>query len=289
MQYLNLLISVLQSERYQDASHTERSIWMSLMSHCAFQENGGVIRGCLEWPENKVLRQLGLTRDEIRMPSKLWTWSGSDLRVEYYPKDQERVVKAKRKGGQNRHNSAKTDTQEPPENPPNTSTAPSTPDRTPARTPDSTAPDDPDRTPGRERNGMEGKGRIVCGARERLELIPETLSAYPKPVGDRREAELALANEQEFEPGEILRRVKAFARVVAEIPKGARNRRVCNLDAYFGGRRWTDDLAVWKADAIRAELGDTKPQGISAQNAAERYPLANWPITNGLKPQPVTA
>lgn len=98
MEYLNINVSILDSEEFLDAPADQHSVWLRLMRYCAVQENGGRIPGCRTWSDQKCLMVLRCTRDSLHTESRLWGWENDDLEVEFYPDEQEKALRAKRRG-----------------------------------------------------------------------------------------------------------------------------------------------------------------------------------------------
>lgn len=97
MTYLNIPAVVLRNEVMTDATHAQKGVWLTLMAYCVEQENGGKIRGVFAWSEIKLARALGVQKSDLFEGSPLWTRKGDDLEVEFYPKEKQRIVQAKRK------------------------------------------------------------------------------------------------------------------------------------------------------------------------------------------------
>lgn len=99
MRWLNIEIATLRSPSFVGAEPVERATWLSLLAYCADQENGGVIKRCRDWKDRQWQQTCGITLLEAQLEAELWTWSGDDLRVAYYPKTKEEEIKAKRQAG----------------------------------------------------------------------------------------------------------------------------------------------------------------------------------------------
>lgn len=99
MRWLNIEIATLRSPAFVGAEPVERATWLSLLAYCADQENGGVIKRCRDWKDRQWQQTCGITLLEAQLEAELWTWSGDDLRVAYYPKTKEEEIKAKRQAG----------------------------------------------------------------------------------------------------------------------------------------------------------------------------------------------
>lgn len=99
MNYLNLSIESLSTEEFIGSPPLDRATWLCLMRYCAHHETGGIIKGVKGWPERKLIGLLSVMPQEINKESPLWEWKGSNLKVNFYPTDQEKACKAKRKAG----------------------------------------------------------------------------------------------------------------------------------------------------------------------------------------------
>lgn len=102
MEYLNIHVSAIDGEAMQDAEAAEVRTWLFLMRYCAGQENGGRIEGARGWSDRKWLKLASLSTGEVaasKAAQGLWQWEGDDLLVNFYPSEQEKVLKAQRKGG----------------------------------------------------------------------------------------------------------------------------------------------------------------------------------------------
>jgi hypothetical protein len=99
MEWLNIHTSTIDSPEVGAAEPQDIGTWLKLLRYCAGQENGGRIRGAKEWPERLWLFGVKVTSADVQRQCGLWTWQGTDLLVEFYPKQKETEVRAKRKGG----------------------------------------------------------------------------------------------------------------------------------------------------------------------------------------------
>jgi len=97
--WLNIELPTLRSEEFLGSEPVERATWLCLMAYCADQENSGVIKGCNEWSDRKLQQIIGVTAEEIRATSDLWSWTGNNLRLWGYPVDKEEEIKACREAG----------------------------------------------------------------------------------------------------------------------------------------------------------------------------------------------
>lgn len=99
MKYLNLELVHLRSSEYLGSDPLDRATWLCLLAWCADQENGGRIAGAGRWKDRRWQQLVGVTEDEVRRPSELWTWTDDDLEVAFYPREQEAATKARRSNG----------------------------------------------------------------------------------------------------------------------------------------------------------------------------------------------
>jgi len=99
MNWLNLELTTLRSEKYIGSDPVQRATWLNLLAYCADQENGGTIQSCSEWGSRKWLGLLGVTKEEVLSDSLLWNWSGENVVVWKYPKAKESEVRQKRISG----------------------------------------------------------------------------------------------------------------------------------------------------------------------------------------------
>lgn len=99
MEYLNLHVGVLDSPELVGAEPVDRATWLYLMRYCAGQESGGRIVGCAAWGDRRWQQIARITLKEVRRKTDLWHWDGDDLVVEFYPREQESAVRAKRQAG----------------------------------------------------------------------------------------------------------------------------------------------------------------------------------------------
>lgn len=100
MNWLNIEIKNLTGEEFLGESPAVNGVWLRLMSYCAQQENGGVIKDCANWKDAKWGFIVKVYKSEIKEDTALWTWKGNNLHVWSYPMAHEIATQAKRKGGQ---------------------------------------------------------------------------------------------------------------------------------------------------------------------------------------------
>lgn len=96
MNWLNLHVSVLDSEDVCGCEPVERATWLFLLRYCVGQENGGRIANCREWKDRKWQQVVRVTGREVNAECSLWHWDGNDLVVCYYPTEKEDELRKKR-------------------------------------------------------------------------------------------------------------------------------------------------------------------------------------------------
>jgi hypothetical protein len=96
MNWLNLNITVLDSEEFLGAEPIQRATWLCLLRYCIGQENGGRIKGAKSWTDRKWQQVVRVTGEEAAASCELWTWEGEDLVVAFYPNEKETEVRQKR-------------------------------------------------------------------------------------------------------------------------------------------------------------------------------------------------
>lgn len=99
MKYINIEISVTHTPEFLCAEPTQRATWLSLLSHCCEQENGGKVAKCSKWNDREWQLICGITLAEAQNVCGLWHFKGQNLVVRHYPEDQEKMMKNKRLGG----------------------------------------------------------------------------------------------------------------------------------------------------------------------------------------------
>ena len=99
MEWLKLDLRTLRSPEYIGSEPTARATWLNLLAYCADEENGGRIVGCEEWKDRMWQQLAGVTHEEVRESSELFTWDGSDLIIWNYPSNTENLVKTRREAG----------------------------------------------------------------------------------------------------------------------------------------------------------------------------------------------
>jgi hypothetical protein len=99
MEFINLHVSVLDSDQFKGATPTQRATWLCLMRYLVGQEDGDTIEKCRGWSDRKWQQVCAVTLQEVDDVCELWKWAGDDLEVNFYPEQAERETKAKRRGG----------------------------------------------------------------------------------------------------------------------------------------------------------------------------------------------
>ena len=99
MNYLNIKLAETRTPDFLGSEHTDIATWLKLAIFCADQENGGRIGECREWPDNRLMHVLRVTREQLENESPLWTWEGTDLVLWGYPVDQEKKCQKQREAG----------------------------------------------------------------------------------------------------------------------------------------------------------------------------------------------
>jgi hypothetical protein len=97
--WINLNVTVLDSEEFLGADPTERATWLCLLRYCVGQENAGRIEGARRWKDRKWQQVVRVTGKEVAAECDLWSWDGDDLIVEFYPLDKEVEVQTNRANG----------------------------------------------------------------------------------------------------------------------------------------------------------------------------------------------
>lgn len=92
MNWINLNVTVLDSEEFLGADPVERATWLCLLRYCIGQENGGRIEGARLWKDRKWQQVVRVTGKEVASECDLWTWDGDDLLVAFYPTDKEAEI-----------------------------------------------------------------------------------------------------------------------------------------------------------------------------------------------------
>ena len=99
MEWLKLDLRWIRSPEYIGSDPVGRATWLSLMAFCADKENGGRIQDCGKWPDRMWQQMCGVTLEETRQESDLFTWDGEDLVVAFYPTKTEGIVQSRREAG----------------------------------------------------------------------------------------------------------------------------------------------------------------------------------------------
>ena len=99
MDWVKLQIWVVKTPDYISCEPTQRAAWLNLLAHCAEQENGGRIKGAKEWGDRMWMQLCGVLKAEVSEDCGLFQWEGSDLVVNFYPEEEERLVQKNRENG----------------------------------------------------------------------------------------------------------------------------------------------------------------------------------------------
>jgi hypothetical protein len=99
MNWINLNVTVLDSEEFLGADPVERATWLCLLRYCVGQENSGHIAGARLWKDRKWQQVVRVTGREVASECELWAWDGDDLIVSFYPIDKEVEVQTNRSNG----------------------------------------------------------------------------------------------------------------------------------------------------------------------------------------------
>ena len=99
MIWLNIPTAFLRSPEFVGSEPIERATWLSLLGYCCEQENGGKIADSANWKDRQWQQTCGVSLDEVKFDSKLWSWDGETLVLFAYPIDKQHEVQAKREGG----------------------------------------------------------------------------------------------------------------------------------------------------------------------------------------------
>jgi hypothetical protein len=254
MNWINLNVTVLDSEEFLGADPTERGTWLCLMRYCCGQENGGKIEGAKAWKDRKWQQVVRVTLKEVQASCDLWRWEGDDLIIGFYPEEKEAEVRHKRENAKT--NGARG----------------GRPKKTNVDPPEGTNVgllEKPMLVNSAKAEG-EGEGE---GNEKGKELPPKSpkgdgegkspdlfvlVSLYPRREGQAQ----AIANLKRHldagtDPGAVAAGTRAIAAVIQQLPGGALNSRVLSAERFFRERRWEDDPMTW----LRNMNGNGAPPG----------------------------
>jgi len=92
MNWININVTVIDSEEFLGATPTERATWLCLLRYCVGQENGGRIEGARQWKDRKWQQVVRVTSREVSAKCDLWTWDGDDIVAAFYPAEKEAEI-----------------------------------------------------------------------------------------------------------------------------------------------------------------------------------------------------
>lgn len=92
MNYFSTDVATLADFTFRRSSFVDRGIWITLISFCSMQENGGRIKDFEQWSDHECIAVLGISKDAIAGVHHLWEIKGSDLVVWRYPKGDESAL-----------------------------------------------------------------------------------------------------------------------------------------------------------------------------------------------------
>lgn len=98
MEYSKLQLSVTRTAEFRSAEPAARGIWVSCLSYCADQENGGTIAACRGWSDRQWMAACGVSAAEVEQAvvAGLLTWEGDSLVVRGYDSTGERECQRQR-------------------------------------------------------------------------------------------------------------------------------------------------------------------------------------------------
>jgi hypothetical protein len=100
MEWLNASVTFLNSSAMRRSTMIQRGVWLTLMSYCIQQENGGRIKNCADWSDWDWMNVCGIKKRDVQGDSLLWHWEdGAELAVFGYPVEKEAEVRARREAG----------------------------------------------------------------------------------------------------------------------------------------------------------------------------------------------
>lgn len=99
MKHLPIETNLLQHQEFAAEEPANRATWFCLLLYCARVENGGKIENCADWPDRKWIALCGVTSEEVKRASALWSWDGDTLIMWNYPKSREEEIAVQRRAG----------------------------------------------------------------------------------------------------------------------------------------------------------------------------------------------
>ena len=99
MEWVKLELKLIRSREYIGSDPSARATWVNLLSYCADKENGGRICDCLSWKDRMWQQICGVTLEETRIKTELYSWDGEDLLIRFYPEAEEDLIQKRRAAG----------------------------------------------------------------------------------------------------------------------------------------------------------------------------------------------
>lgn len=99
MKYLNLPVALGRDESILRATSEQIGIWFLLQIYCHDQMNGGMIVGCMQWPDAMWHRVAGTNGLVIASESPLWHSTAMALVVHHYDQRAEDTYRRKQQMG----------------------------------------------------------------------------------------------------------------------------------------------------------------------------------------------
>ena len=99
MNWIPITTKTRTAPEFIGSEPVHRATWLCLMLYCAEHETGGRIPDCSSWGDRRWMQTVGVTKDEIRLETPLYSFAGTDLVVWGYDPKYEDIIRAKREGG----------------------------------------------------------------------------------------------------------------------------------------------------------------------------------------------
>jgi len=97
LNWFNIETKTLRSPEILAAPPAALGTWIRVTSYCCEVENGGVIRGAVNWNDRQWMTACGVTVDEVKEAAVLLKTKHDDIVVSLYPGDKEKEVQENRK------------------------------------------------------------------------------------------------------------------------------------------------------------------------------------------------